>query len=481
MNHGDPAAPAPPFDADAAVRQVEALTSQHPNPTPMLSYRSLRPAVAAAAAATLVACQPPAVATAVVTAPSGPTTLAPAEAGLRDYVRTHHEQDVALLERAVNLSSGTQNVAGVRRVGDLFASELTTLGFTVRWAAMPAGMRRAGHLVAERSGTRGPRLLLIGHLDTVFEGEGQRFVREDTIARGAGTSDMKGGDVAMVSALRALDAAGALKDSRIIIVMTGDEESAGAPLDQARRDLIDAARRSDIALAFEGGRAARASISRRGSSSWTLTTFARQGHSAGIFSAGSGNGAIYEAARILDTFRRELSGNPTLTFNPGLIAGGTDVARDSSGTTVTVAGKTNIIAPKAIVNGDLRFLRETQKDSVRARMRAIVADHLPGTDAQITFHDSYPAMPPTAAGDALLSRFDAVSRSLGYGPVEGDPPESRGAGDVSFVAPYLTGMDGLGVSGRGAHSPEESVNLNSLTMAAERAAVFMYRLINGVR
>jgi glutamate carboxypeptidase len=442
---------------------------------------------AAALAALLLACQPPVRATTTSSpttssiAPIGATALSPLEARLRDHVRSHHEDDIVLLQKAVDIPSGSQNMAGVRRVGDLFAGELTALGFTVRWAEMPAGMRRAGHLVAERRGTVGPRLLLIGHLDTVFEGEGQRFAREDTIAHGAGTSDMKGGDVAMISALRALHANGALTGSQIIVVMTGDEESAGAPLDVARRDLIDAAKRSDIALAFEGGRASRVSISRRGSSSWTLTTSARQGHSAGIFSAGSGNGSVYEAARILDTFRRELSGDPTLTFNPGLIAGGTEVTRDSSGTTMRVAGKTNIISPKTVVNGDLRFLRESQKDSVRARMRAIVEQHLPGTDAEIVFRDSYPAMPPTAAGQTLLARFDAVSRALGYGPVESDPPESRGAGDVSFVAPYLTGMDGFGVSGRGAHSPEESVLLNSLTMAGERAAIFIHRLINGVR
>jgi glutamate carboxypeptidase len=396
-------------------------------------------------------------------------------------VRAHHEDDIALLQRAVDIPSGTQNVAGVRKVGDLFGAELTALGFTVRWAEMPSSMRRGGHLIAERKGTSGKRLLLIGHLDTVFEGEGQRFVRTDTIARGAGTSDMKGGDVAMISALRALHASGALEGSQIIVVMTGDEESAGSPLELARRDLIDAAKRSDIALAFEGGRAARVSIARRGSSNWTLVTTARQAHSAGVFSAGAGYGAVYEMARILDTFRRELAGDPTLTFNPGLVAGGTDVQRDSSGTSVAVAGKTNIIAPITRVQGDLRFLRESQKDSTRARMRVIVAQHLPGTDAEITFRDSYPAMPPTAAGAALLADFDAVSRALGYGPVEGDPPESRGAGDVSFVAPYLTGMDGLGVTGRGAHSPEESLNLNSLTMAGERAAVLIHRLIIGSR
>lgn len=433
------------------------------------------------------ACQPSRVAPAPAgqTTPAGvsvttaATSLAPAEVRLRELIRENHDGDIELLQRAVNTSSGTQNLAGVRRVGDLFGAELAGLGFTVRWADMPAEMHRAGHLVAERRGTKGPRLLLIGHLDTVFEGEGQRFVREDTLARGAGTSDMKGGDVAMIAALRALNRIGALDGAQLIVVMTGDEEAAGSPLDVARRDLIDAAKRSDIALAFEGGRAARVSISRRGASSWTLTTTARQAHSAGVFSAGAGYGSVYEAARILDTFRRELAGDPTLTFNPGLIAGGTEVRRDSSATTVVASGKTNIIAPMTVVHGDLRFLRETQKDSTRARMRAIVEQHLPGTDAQISFRDSYPAMPPTAGGAALLAQFDAVSRALGYGPVQSDPPESRGAGDVSFVAPYLTGMDGLGVSGRGAHSPDESVDLNSLVMAGERAAILMYRLING--
>lgn len=411
------------------------------------------------------------------TMPSAVLVLSADEGRVRDYVRAHHEADIALLERAVNLSSGTQNPAGVRQVGTLFGAELQALGFDVRMSDMPATMRRGGHLIAEHAGTRGPRLLLIGHLDTVFEGEGQHFTRLDTIARGAGTADMKGGDVALIAALRALHATGGLEGARITVIMTGDEESARAPLETARWDLVALAQRSDIALAFEGGSARRASIARRGSSSWTLTTTARQAHSAGVFSGG-GFGAIYEVSRILDTFRRKMSGDPTLTLNPGNIAGGTDIDRDSMGT-IRVAGKTNIIAPKAVVNGDLRFLRESQKDSARAQMQEVVNKSLSGSASAITFRDSYPAMPSTVAGVALLAQFDAVSRSLGYGPVEGDPPESRGAGDISFVAPYVTGMDGLGVSGRGAHSPEESVNLNSLTMAAERAAVLMRRLITG--
>jgi glutamate carboxypeptidase len=411
--------------------------------------------------------------------PAGPVILSADETKTREYVRAHHDADITLLERAVNISSGSQNPVGVRKVGELFGAQLTEMGFTVRMSEMPASMHRGGHLIAEHQGTRGPRILLIGHLDTVFEGDGQRFVRTDSIARGAGTSDMKGGDVTIIAALRALHATGVLDGARVSVIMTGDEEAVGSPREFARRDLIELAQRSDVALAFEGGSARRASIARRGSSSWTLTTSARQGHSAGVFSGG-GFGAIYEVSRILDAFRKELSGDPTLTFNPGNIGGGTDVERDSLGV-MTVSGKTNIISPKAVVNGDLRFIRESQKDSTRDRMRAIVAQSLAGSKSEITFRDGYPAMPPTAAGAALLAQFNAVSRSLGYGPVEGDPPESRGAGDISFVAPYTTGMDGLGVSGRGAHSLEESVNLNSLTMAAERAAVFIQRLITSAR
>lgn len=445
----------------------------------MHNDRTLRLLLATLGIAALGGCRsaatpaPPAMTAANVQ--DGPVQLTADEGRIRDFVAAHHDEDITLLERAVNIPSGTLNAAGVRKVGELFADELRALGFTTRMTDMPASMRRGGHLIAEHPGTRGPRILLIGHLDTVFEGEGQRFSRSDSIARGAGTSDMKGGDVAMISALRALRATGGLDGARITVIMTGDEEAVGSPRELARRDLIELAQRADVALAFEGGSARRVSIARRGSSSWTLTSTARQAHSAGVFSSG-GFGAIYEVSRILDTFRRELSGNPTLTFNPGNIGGGTDVERDSSGT-MTVAGKTNIISPKATVNGDLRFLREVQKDSTRQRMREIVAQSLPGASSEITFRDGYPAMPPTAAGARLLSQFDAVSRSLGYGPVEGDPPESRGAGDISFVAAYTTGMDGLGVSGRGAHSPEESVNLNSLAMAAQRAAVLMRRLV----
>ncbi len=390
------------------------------------------------------------------------------------------ETAISLLQRSVNISSGTFNVGGVRAVGALFRRELDSLGFTTRWVDLPASLKRAGHLVAEWQGPRasasGKRLLLIGHLDTVFEGPGQRFARQDTVARGAGTADDKGGDVAIILALKALKHVGALEEMRIIVMMTGDEEAPGRPLSISRGDLMEVARRSDVALGFEGGDAATATISRRGASGWILTVTGRQSHSSQIFRSDAGFGAIYEAARILNDFREALSKQPYLTFNPGTIVGGTDVSYDSAEVRGTTAGKTNIIAKRVVVQGDLRFLTEDQKDSARATMRAIVANGLPGTSATISFDDGYPGMPPTDGNRAVLAVFDEVSQALGYGAVDPLPPDRRGAGVISFVSGIVDGLDGLGVTGFGAHSPEEGIYLPSLKMAAERAAVLMMRL-----
>ncbi len=411
--------------------------------------------------------------------------LSPLESRIRAAVAAHYDSAVGLLQRTVDIPSGTLNLAGVQAVGQAYQRELTALGFTTRWAAMPASLGRAGHLVAEWRGpqfaTGGKRILLIGHLDTVFEGQGQRFVQRDSVARGAGAADMKGGNVAMILALQALKQAGALDQVQVIVVMTGDEESAGRPLSVSRKDLLDAARRSDVALAFEGGDARTATIARRGASGWVLTVRGRQGHSSAIFRDGSGYGAIFEAARILNEFRERLSKQPYLTFNPGTIVGGTDVSFDSTAVSGKAASKTNIIAKHLVVQGDLRSLTPGQLDSARTVMREIISNNLPGTTATISFEDGYPGMPPTDGNRAILAIFDRVSQDLGYPAIEALPPERRGAGDVSFVAPIIDAIDGLGVEGFGAHAPEEGVYLPSLKMAAERAAVLMFRLSRPAR
>ena len=374
------------------------------------------------------------------------------------------------------------NHAGVEAVGMLFAGELQQLGFRTSWLSQ-AAVNRGGHLLAERPARRrrgraAPlRLLLIGHLDTVFEGEGQQFVRTDTVATGAGSNDMKGGIVVLVQALKALASVGALDDMHVIVLLTGDEESMGDPARISRDDLVRAAQRSDLVLSFEGGSDSTAVVARRGSSDWVLTVTARQYHSSGMFGQNAGYGAIYEAARILNDFRTALEGQRYLTFSPGVMVSGEKVTYDTTMMTGTASGKTNIVPPTAIVHGDLRFITAGQLDSARAVMRDVVSRNLRGTSATIEFGESYyPAMAPTPANYALVAVYDTVSRALGYAPVVGNDPARRGAGDISFVAPILPGLDGLGVFGSGSHSPSESVDLTSLPKQTARAALLMYRL-----
>ncbi len=402
--------------------------------------------------------------------------LTPAEQKIRETVQRSHDDQVAYLERVVNIPSSTLNLAGVRKVGAAFRASFDSLGFATKWVTLPDATQRAGHLVAEHKGKPGAvRILLIGHVDTVVEPGGPNWVRTDSMARGVGSGDMKGGDVIILFALKALQAAGTLKDMNITVVFTGDEEHPGDPLSVTRKDLIDAAKRADIALAFEGGNRFDATTARRGASSWRVTATGRQAHSAGVF-GGAGYGAIYELARIVNEFRVQLVGEQYLTFNVGTILGGTDVEYDTVGIKGTAASKLNIIAKAAVAHGDLRFISEEQKKKTRAKMREIVAKHLPGTDAKITFLDEYPAMSPTAGNARILVAYDTASQALGYGPVRALDPGARGAGDISFVAPLIDGLDGLGALGTGSHAPEERVNLNALRMQTERAALLLERL-----
>ncbi len=405
------------------------------------------------------------------------TTLSRQEQRVRAAIATAREDQIAYLRRAVDIPSATLDLGGVRRVADVFRASFDSLGFTTTWVPMPEAMRRAGHLVAVHQGKPGRvRILLIGHFDTVVEPSGPNFVREDSLARAVGGNDMKGGDVIILYALKALKAAGALTDLNVTAVFTGDEEDPGEPLVVTRRALIDAGHANDVALAFEGGSRSIATVARRGSSAWELTATGRQAHSAGIFGRGVGDGAIYELARILDAFRSQLSGEQYLTFNTATVLGGTDVTYDTMANSGTAASKLNIVPRTAIAAGDLRFMTPEQLQRTRDRMRAIVAQHLPGTNAQITFIDEYPAMPLTEGNSRILAFYDGASRALGYGSVAPMDPGLRGAGDLSFVAPFMDGLEGLGALGTGAHSPAERVNLNALAMQTERAALTIERL-----
>lgn len=413
-------------------------------------------------------------------------SLSPEERAMAAFIDANNASAIALLEKSVNINSGTQNFKGVQEVGALFRAEFDALGFKTTWVD-GAPFQRAGHLVAEHAG-QGPRILLIGHLDTVFEPDSpfQKFERVGEAAgKGPGTTDMKGGNVIIVQAFKALQSAGLLKSMNIVVVMTGDEEAAGRPLTLSREALVNAAKGADVAIGFEDGdgNPATAVIARRGTTNWTLTVKGRPAHSSQIFNAENGYGAAFEAARILNGFREKLAGQRHLTFNPGVLLGGTTVEFDAAAARGTAFGKTNVIAETMVVSGDLRALTPEQFAETKKAMEAIVAANLPQTSASITFDDGYPPLAPTPGNERLLGLYNQASIDVGAGQVIAVDPDKAGAADVSFVSSYVPMiLDGVGLMGTGGHTVNETADLRTLPSQTKRAAVLLARLHkNGVK
>lgn len=396
-----------------------------------------------------------------------------------------NENAISLLKKAVNINSGTMNFEGVQKVGSLFQKELDKLGFKTELTNGDA-YGRAGHLIATRKGKKDPKFLMIGHLDTVFELDSplqEYTMQNDSIMKGPGVADMKGGDVIIILAMQALSEAGLLDDMSIEIIMTGDEEKSGKPLELSKKDLIDAAKRADIALGFENGdnNPKTIVVSRRGSTDWKLKVSGNPAHSSQIFTEPVGVGAIYETSRILNEFYSQLSKEKDLTFNPGFIIGGTTLNPDDNGTGGSAFGKTNVVSQATIVRGDLRAVSLEQLKKAKETMVKIVSENFPNTKAELHFSPGgYPPLSLTEGNTKLLGYFNTVSEDLGFGSVTAVNPRNAGAADISFTSEYVDmAIDGLGLTGGGGdHTINESGNLNTVAIQAKITAVLMYRLVN---
>ncbi len=403
-----------------------------------------------------------------------------------DTIFDSSQEDAELLIRSVDINSGTLNLEGVRAVGGLFATEFARLGFETRWID-GTGFQRAGHLVAElpSAGARpAVHFLLIGHLDTVFEPDSpfqksQLVSGPETWIKGPGSSDMKGGNVVLLAALRGLRAAGVLDAMKVTVILTGDEEKVGSPLTAAREELIRLGREADVALGFEDGDSnpSTAVVARRGSSRWKLEVKGVSAHSSQVFQPEIGAGAVYELARVLDAFRLELADLENLTYSPGVVVGGTTVDFDAEQGRGTAFGKNNVVAQSAVASGDIRAVSPQQLAEARARMERIVSGSLPRTATRFTFEARYPPMAASEGNYALLKIYSDASRDLGTGPVLAVDPRNAGAADIAFVAADVDmALDGLGLMGSGGHTVDEAANLSRLPVQAARAALTMLRV-----
>lgn len=388
---------------------------------------------------------------------------------------------LTFLEDLVNVNSGTENIAGVHQVGAMVQAEFEKIGFKSRWAELPESIGRANTLVMTREGGKGKHLLFIGHLDTVFsqKSEFKHFKKEGNFVTGPGVIDDKGGVVTILYALKALNDAHALEGKNITVVLTGDEENSGEPSSVSRKPLIDAAQHADIALEFEPSlHLNTATVARRGTSSWFIRTRGKEAHSSSIFQKDTGYGAIFEMARILNTLQAKFSKEEYLSFNPGLIVGGSTATISEADSTAQGYGKHNVVSQIARAEGDLRFMTPEQKKSAELFISETANNHhLPGTDAKVTFVDDIPAMPPKPGNYQLLELYSQISMDLGYGKVTAVDPAVRGAADISHVATIVpSSLAGLGPVGTGMHTEKERLDIHSLSINTQRAALLIYRL-----
>jgi len=405
------------------------------------------------------------------------------EAEIAATVQSNSQRALDTLEQVVNINSGTMNFAGVKKVGDVFRDLFANLGFEVQWID-GSSFDRAGHLVANRNATSANaiKILIIGHLDTVFAKTDsfQKFKPlNDSRVAGPGITDMKGGNVIIVEALSALKQSDLLDSVSIKVVMTGDEERSGKPLSKSKEALIGAAKWADIALGFEDGDSdiKTAVIARRGSIDWELNVSGKPAHSSQIFQTDVGYGAIFETARILNEFRLQLSETGNLTFNPGMIIGGTNIEHDASKSLGDAFGKNNVVAKSAKVTGELRALSLDELNHAKSTMQSIVDNNLSHTSATLSFGEGYPPMAPTSGNKKLLKMYSDVSESLGYNPVAPVNPRNAGAADISFTAGLVEmGLDGLGLMGSGGHTKDEIADMTSMVKNTQKAAILIYRL-----
>ena len=402
------------------------------------------------------------------------------EKKIRNYVEKQNDSAIDLIERVVNINSGSLNIDGNKEVGKIFQKELDKLGFKTYWVTYHDSVKRAGHLFAEMRGGKGKKIVMIGHLDTVFEVDHpfQKYVRKGNKAFGPGIADMKSGDVSMIYIMKALNHVGVLKDMNLTLAFIGDEEKLGAHSSIVRKELIEAGKWADIGFGFEGaGGMNTGTIARRSASSWILKTTGIQGHSSRVFSESLGYGAIFESSRILNAFREELSEEEYLTFNPGAIVGGTDIEYDPLNARGNAYGKTNVVSQSVVVHGGIRTISMDQLENAMNSMKKIVSNNLPGTTASIEFKTSYPPMEPTQANYDLLDQLEEVNKALGYGVLNPLDPSLRGAADISFVAPHVdAALAGMGPDGFGAHSEDEWLDLSTFPKTTSRAAILIYRL-----
>ena len=364
---------------------------------------------------------------------------------LMDAAVTARADQLRLLEQVVNIDSGTGDAAGGNRAGAVFAARLKALGATVETVA-PEAPGLAGNIVATVKGTGKTRILMIGHLDTVF-GPGTvakwPFKIVGDRATGPGVGDEKGGVVEGIKALELLRDAKFTNFASITLLIETSEER-GSPGTRKLIDrLLDTA---DVELNLEPGDAPdKVTVWRKGSTVYTIDVTGKAAH-AGVAPQDGRNAAV-ELLHQLQGYDKFPHTGDGLTVNLTLMSAGT---------------RNNIIPDHATASFSARVREAAQNDLVLAQLEANAKTvAVPGTTVKILHDPAFPPLPNNPATDALATRaakiYAGIGRTLGTGG-NGGASESAMA-----AAKGVPALDGLGPVGGKFHSDEEYIDLTTLT------------------
>ena len=394
------------------------------------------------------------------------------EVKLISWLDSQEKNMLEMLERITNINSGSLNKQGVNELASIFSEELRLLGFSISTLPgevieMPScpgsdyNVDVADHVLASKSGS-GSRLLMMGHFDTVFplDSPFQEFSREGDTMYGPGVSDMKGGLVVMLYALKALNENGGLSDKSITVLLNSDEEMGSL---SSRKYLEEQAMLHDWGLVYESSGNNRLTRERKGLGQARFVVHGRASHAGGAHE--QGRSAIKELAYKIVQIENITDYETGVTVNVGVVSGGE--AR-------------NTIAPCAEALIDLRYPRAQQGIDTVAKFEKIFGSiySYPVDSGEITTESwsnlHRPAKIATPESDYLLNKTIAIGRLLGQELGIGD---SGGGTDGSLTqAVGLPTLDSLGSAGTGAHSNREQGRVSSLIERAKLSAVLIRRL-----
>jgi glutamate carboxypeptidase len=370
-------------------------------------------------------------------------------ATLETAIRSDEPAYLADLARLVNTDCGSYTPEGVDEIGRFVASFMTDHGATVEIRPDPGATRGAtviGTWAGPRGTSGGPRILLIGHMDTVFDpgtaAERPFAIDAEGIARGPGVTDMKSGLLAGLYALKALVAAGPLPFERLTYVANPDEEIGSPSSTPHIREIAAAA---DVCLVLECARANGDIVSsRKGILDARITVHGRAAH-AGV-EPEKGRSAILAAAELV-TRLHALNGRwAGVTINVGVIGGGT---------------RPNVVAERCSLEVDVRAIRRADLEAAEAEIRSVLGSlAVPDVTAELEPMARWWPMEKLERSGRLVEHAQAVARQLGF---EVRDAATGGASDANTTSGMgIASLDGLGPIGGMDHSPAEYLEVASI-------------------